>query len=181
MARGTPRGRGDVTAGRTSTAGKVGFAAAPLVLVAAILTALHSHEGRPLKTYWDALGQVWTVCAGVTGEGVIPGKTYTPAECDALEQRYVARMLRRMGRCVTGEFDFHVIKGMGHFAYNVGETNFCASTAARLLNAGDVPGACRQITRWVYVKGKDCRLKANKCDGIPKRREWERATCEGRT
>jgi lysozyme len=161
-------------------AGKAGFIAVPAIVIAALIAALQVSEKRVHTTYWDALGQVWTACAGVTGEGVIPGKTYTDAECDALEGRYVKRMYQRMGRCVTrDDLEFYEIKAWGHFAYNVGESNFCKSTAARLLNAGKNAEACRQIGRWVFVKGKDCRVRASKCPGIVKRRQWEEKTCLG--
>lgn len=163
---------------KTGVGAKVSFAAAPLVLVAALTAALWHHEGRIYTTYWDDLGKVWTVCAGVTGEGVIPGKTYTDDECTALEQRYLTKMLRHMGKCVQGEFTFPVIKAFGHFAYNIGTPAFCRSTAARMLNAGNVAGACKQIGRWTYVKGKDCRIRSNNCAGIVTRRHWEETTCE---
>lgn len=159
--------------------GKVSLVAAPAVLVLAIVAALQSSERRVHTTYWDDLGKVWTVCAGVTGPGVVPGKTYTDAQCEAMEAAYVRRMLARMGQCVTVPLEFHEAKAFGHFAYNVGETNFCKSTAARLLNAGQFKAACKQILRWVYIKGRDCRIAANKCAGIPKRRQWEYQTCIG--
>lgn len=166
-----------------SKGAKVGFAAVPaaLILALAAILAQPDHENRKLTTYWDNLGQVWTACAGVTGEGVIPGKTYTVAECEALETRYIARMYARMGRCVpNARLEFHEIKAWGHFAYNIGESNFCRSTAARLLNQGRNAEACKQIPRWRFIGKKDCAIKANKCGGIPKRRAWEQAVCEGR-
>ena len=165
-----------------STGAKVGFAAVPaaLILALAALLAQPDHERRVLTTYWDALGQVWTACAGVTGEGVIPGKTYTVAECEALETRYLTRMYARMGRCVpSAQLEFHEVKAWGHFAYNIGEANFCNSTAAKLLNRGENKAACAQISRWRFIKGKDCAIRANKCYGIVKRRTWERTLCEG--
>lgn len=67
-----------------------------------------------------------------------------------------------------------------HFAYNVGVGAFCASTAAKKLNAGDHAGACAQISRWIVVAGKDCRQPGSGCAGIPLRRAHERALCEGR-
>jgi lysozyme len=157
---------------------RVPFGAAPLALVAALVASLFVWEGRPLEPYWDKLGRVWTVCAGVTGPGVVPGRRYTEAECDALEQGYVRVMLERMGRCVPGDLPPEVVKAFGHFAYNVGEGAFCSSTAAKKLREGDLAGACAQITRWTFVGGKDCRLASSRCSGIVKRREWERATCE---
>lgn len=164
---------------RTGTGKKIGFAAAPALVVLAIVAALQPSEKRVLTTYWDHLGKIDTVCAGVTGPGVIRGKTYTVAECEAMETAYVQKMLARMGSCVTAELEFHEVKAWGHFAYNVGTANFCRSTAARLLNQGKSAEACKQISRWTFVKGKDCRLKANKCGGIVKRRATERAWCEG--
>ena len=161
--------------------GKVSFASAGAVVIAAIVASLYPHEGRKYVPYWDKLGSVWTVCAGVTGEGVVVGKTYTKAECTELENRYVAKMLKNMGGCVRGEFEFYEVKAWGHFAYNVGTANFCQSTAAKLLNAGETKRACAEIPRWIYVGGRDCRLAASKCPGIPVRREWERATCMGET
>lgn len=162
---------------------KIGFAAVPaaLVLLLAGLLAQPGHERRVYTTYWDALGGVWTVCAGVTGPGVIPGKTYTDDQCEALETRYIARMFAALGKCVPdARMAFNEIKAWGHFSFNVGTANFCHSTAARLLNSGDNAAACKQIPRWRFIKGKDCAIKANKCGGIPKRRAWEFAVCEGR-
>jgi lysozyme len=162
---------------------RVGFAAVPAALILALVALLAepSHEKRVYTTYWDALGQVDTVCAGVTGPGVVRGKAYTDAECVELESRYIKRMFQRMGKCVpNARMEFHEIKAWGHFAYNVGETNFCKSTAARLLNAGENAAACKQIGKWTYIKGKDCRVRANRCYGIVIRRDWEQQTCEGR-
>lgn len=166
--------------GEPKTPLKASFLAVPLIVIAALVADLGRSEKRVYTTYWDSLGQVWTACSGVTGEGVIPGKTYTDAQCEAMERRYIARMYARMGICVPqAQMEFHEIKAWGHFAYNVGEGMFCRSTAAKLLNAGENKAACKQIRRFVYVKGKDCRIKANKCPGIPKRREWEYRTCTG--
>lgn len=165
-----------------STGAKVGFAAVPLAAILALAAILgqDDHEKRVYTTYWDHLGQVDTACAGVTGEGVIRGKTYTDAECDELETRYIRRMYARMGRCAPkAELEFHEIKAWGDFAYNVGETAFCRSTAARLLNEGQNKAACRQILRWMFIGNKDCRDPKNRCGGIPKRREWQYRTCMG--
>jgi GH24 family phage-related lysozyme (muramidase) len=167
---------GAVASGNT----KLAFAAVPAALLIALagILAQPDHEKRVLHTYWDALGQVDTACAGVTGEGVVRGKTYTVDECVALETRYLARMYARMGKCVpNARLSFDEAKAWGHFAYNIGEANFCHSTAAKLLNRGENRAACEQIKRWVFIGRKDCRVKANKCGGIPKRREWEYTTC----
>lgn len=160
--------------------GKYKLAAVPLIAIAAIVAGLSTFEGgRRLTPYWDALGERWTVCNGVTGPEVIPGKQYTDAECDGMETRFVNAMLKRMGGCVTAALEFHEIKAWGDFAYNVGTANFCGSTAAKLLNQGKNKEACAQIPRWHFVGTKDCSIAAKKCLGIPRRRAWEQSVCLG--
>jgi lysozyme len=159
------------------TAKRVGFASVGAAGVLALAYLLHGFESREMTTYWDALGGVYTACGGVTGAGVIPGKTYTVAECDALETAYIARMYQRMARCVPGEMPDSVVKAFGHLSYNIGPDAFCRSTAARLLNEGRFREACHQIPRWRFIGSKDCAIKANKCGGIPRRREWEHKLC----
>lgn len=39
------------------------------------------------------------------------------------------------------------------FAFNVGTGNACSSTLVKLLNQRRWADACRQLPRWVYVKG----------------------------
>lgn len=150
-----------------------------VALATAIVGGLEAHEGLKLTTYWDNLGRVWTVCDGVTGPDAIPGKTYTAAQCKDIETRFMAAQLQRMGKCVKVPVTFDQAKAWGDFAWNVGTTNFCASTAVRKINAGAGDAACAEITRWMFVGGKDCRIAANGCAGIPIRRTWERAVCEG--
>lgn len=167
---------------------KFGFAAAPAALILALVAALgqndSAHEGRKYVPYRDS-GGVWTVCAGITGPAVVPGRRYTDGECTRLETAYVQTMLNHMGRCVRGEFEFHEVKAWGHFAYNVGNNAFCSSTAARRLNAGERTAACDEIWKWRFVTidgaKRDCSLPQwrSKCGGIIDRRQWEMATCRG--
>jgi lysozyme len=60
------------------------------------------------------------------------------------------------------------------FAFNVGNGNFCGSTLVRKANAGDMRGACAELSRWVYAGGKEL-------PGLVRRRAAERAMCEGQT
>ena len=157
------------------------FYMAPLAVMYCLVTSLGSngpaHEGRRYQPYRDSSG-IWTVCAGVTGEWVVPARRYTQAECLQLEQGYVAHMLHAMGDCIDGTFTFNEVIAWGHFAYNVGTQAFCQSHAARLLNAGEYQRACEEMSKWVFVKGKDCRVLANRCSGIVARRAWEQAVCQ---
>lgn len=166
------------------TGAKVGFSAAPFVVVAGLLLALDDSEDRRYVPYKDPAG-IWTVCRGITGPEVIPGRTYTGAECDVLEVRYIDRMLSHMGRCVPVELEFHEIKAWGHFAYNIGTDRFCQSTAADLLRRGNNAEACKQILRWRYITVPniglfDCSTPGNRtCPGLWDRRQWEYDTCTG--
>jgi lysozyme len=57
------------------------------------------------------------------------------------------------------------------FAYNVGVQGFCGSTLVRKANAGDMTGACAELSRWVMAGGK-------KLPGLVNRRAAERELCE---
>ena len=57
------------------------------------------------------------------------------------------------------------------FAFNVGNGAFCSSTLVRKANTGDMPGACSELSKWVYAGGKQL-------PGLVKRRAAERAMCE---
>ena len=57
------------------------------------------------------------------------------------------------------------------FAFNVGTGAFCGSTLARKANAGDMRGACAELSRWTLAGGKEM-------PGLVKRRAAERKVCE---
>ena len=57
------------------------------------------------------------------------------------------------------------------FAFNVGNGAFCGSTLTRKANAGDMPGACAELSRWTYAGGKQM-------PGLVIRRAAERQLCE---
>ncbi|CAG9001786.1 MAG: hypothetical protein CENE_03813 [Candidatus Celerinatantimonas neptuna] len=63
------------------------------------------------------------------------------------------------------------------FVFNLGVGNFEHSTYLKRLKAGDFSAACNELLRWVYVNHRDCRIKANHCYGIVKRRQREREVC----
>ena len=82
--------------------------------------------------------------------------------------------------CVTAPLTQGEYDSLVSLAYNVGAGPVCRSTMVRLHNAGQHAEACAQFDRWTFFQGKDCRDPANRCGGLAKRRERERATCEGR-
>ncbi len=51
----------------------------------------------------------------------------------------------------------------------------------RCLNAEDYAGACAELLRWRFYKGRDCALPANArlCGGLATRRQSEYHQCIG--
>lgn len=151
---------------------KVGSAAA-----LALTTFIGAKEGLRLKAYYDT-GRVPTICFGET-KGVKMGDVATREECVDKLNESVLKAVNEVESCVSRELPGHVKAAFASFAYNVGGNAFCGSTMARLANAGDIEGACKQFSRWVYVGHRDCRDKANNCYGIVTRRMEEAAMCRG--
>jgi len=156
-------------------------------MVLALAASLGGWEGRELVPYRD-IGGVWTVCDGITGADVIPGRTYTDAECAALLLPAIEAHMSDVERmCVPNlrELPPHVQFAVGHLAYNVGAGAVCRlrsgkpTTIARNLPAGNIEPACAAIRSYTRVAGKDCRDPANRCGGIPRRRDFESGVCNG--
>lgn len=149
-------------------------------LAAVLVGVLALHEGDVRTPYRDQ-GGIWTVCKGITGPDVIPGKTYTDADCERLETTFAAKMFARIDGCIKTPLNFNEWIAYGHFTYNLGTRAFCDSTLVKLLNAGDRHGACKQMARWTWTrvgnKKVNCRLPGTKCGGIPKRRDYEVRMC----
>lgn len=143
--------------------------------VVLLVAALGVNEGMRTKPYYDSVG-VLTVCEGITGPDVVAGRTYTLAECYSLRDKFIERMNVRLGACLTEPVSQEEWIAYGHFSYNVGPKWFCQNFAP-MINAGDNRGACMRIERYVFADGRDCRIKANNCPGIVKRRAFERDMC----
>ena len=112
-------------------------------------TVAVSAEGIKLTPYYDPPG-ILTVCRGHTGPDVVKGRKYSVDECNKLMTEDMARAIAKVDACVPG-LPVHVLAAFGDAAYNMGPTIACdtrKSTAARLLKAGDIVGACNQLPRW---------------------------------
>lgn len=95
---------------------------------------------------------VWTDGIGNTS-GVIPGKTITERQAAEGLISNVLRVERALERCVKQQPPQKVYDATVSFAFNVGTGNACSSTLVKLLNQRRWAEACRQLPRWVYVKG----------------------------
>lgn len=143
-----------------------------LLLSAAGLAAVVSHEGLSYRAYPDPAtgGAPWTICYGHTGPEVRPGMVATQAQCD----RWLAQDLKKAQDIVTstskvplqqGELDAYT-----SFVFNVGGGNWRSSTLLKLLNQGKRKEACDQLPRWIYANKREM-------NGLKTRRYAERTTC----
>lgn len=131
-------------------------------------------EGLRQYAYRDVTG-LPTVCFGST-VGVKMGDFRTVPECQALLTKEMTHVIETVDRCRPG-LPPEVLGAFSDAAYNVGPHIACdgtRSTAARLLAAGDLAGACNQLPRWnrARVAGVSVELP-----GLTKRRAMERELC----
>lgn len=118
--------------------------------LAVVLSMLGVLEGNSLRVYRDIVG-IPTVCKGHTGPDVIVGETWTEDRCKEITFWEVRRQLKIIDRCVQVELSQPVLVSAVLLAYNIGEGNFCASTAVRMFNAGDIPAGCKAYGKFVCV------------------------------
>lgn len=165
--------------------------AAALALAVGLIS---SHEGEVRRTYVDRLGrgEPLTYCYGETA-GAVAGRTYTHAEClEALRTSAMAHA-QDVARCLPPKLPDATAAAFYDMGYNLGAPLFCRSAIYRAptakiphptqglawkANHGDLAGACAAISLFTYSAGKDCRIAANRCSGIVKRRAAERELCD---
>lgn len=134
-----------------------------------IATAIVSfYEGYEPTAYRDPVG-IPTICYGHT-ETARMGQTLSQADCTALLQDDLGAAFDAVDRRAQVELPPPTRAALASFVYNVGEGNFARSTLLRKLNTGDLSGACHELSRWVYAKGK-------RLNGLVNRRATEREVC----
>lgn len=146
---------------------------AMLTLSAAALVGIAVNEGYSDKAYTPVPGDVLTIGFGDT-QGVKLGDRTDPVRALIKLNQHTQTFQRELRGCIGDvpmyQYEWDAIVS---WAYNVGTTAACNSTLVRKLKAGDYAGACKELDKWVYFKGKTL-------PGLVKRRAEERARCEGR-
>lgn len=158
---------------------KVRVAAGALAVSLGIAAALSARfEGDVRRVYVDPVG-VRTVCRGHTGSGLVAGKLYTAAECDAFEKADLLIANATVDRCITGPLTVGNRAALILFANNVGpggkgvKDGLCVlksgkvPTIRRLFNEGKAAQACRELPKW----------NAQKLRGLDIRRAEEMRVC----
>lgn len=126
-------------------------------------------EGTVFSTYRDPVGII-TACTGHTGPELKMGKTYTREQCEEMLYKDLAKHADALS-CVRTPLTDGQRAAFLSFAFNVGNDAFCLSTLVRKANAGDINGACAELSRWTYASGKEL-------PGLVRRRAAERKLCE---
>lgn len=142
----------------------------------AISGVLTKHfEGTRYTPYRDPAG-IWTVCEGITGPDVILNKTYTPAECDTLgvKHRKIAEQRAKAALIYWDSYGEWTQAALIDFVFNLGPASVHNTRIARLLNAGDLEGGCRELNRWVKARVKGELVTLN---GLVTRRGAESEIC----
>jgi len=146
------------------------IAAIGAAVAAVVVPFVATHEGTVYRTYRDPIGIV-TACTGHTGPELRMGQTFTREQCEAMLYQDLARHADALG-CIRQPLTDGQSAAFLSFAFNVGEGAFCGSTLVRKANAGDMGGACAELSRWTYAGGKQL-------PGLVRRRAAERQLCEG--
>lgn len=126
--------------------------------------------------YKDPVG-IWTVCHGVTGPEVVPGKRYTTNECNVLERAHyqAAEISARRMFPLYDNLNKWQKGAILDWLYNLGENDATRNSTLRArVNSGDIDAACREMVKWVKgrVKGSLVTLP-----GLVTRREATMELC----
>lgn len=143
---------------------KIGAGALALVVPLVV-----TFEGYVPWVHRDPIGRL-AACYGHDDQTMTPGKRFTAAECQAMLDQDLLKHSEALD-CIKRPLTDGQKAAFLSFAFNVGNKAFCQSTLVRKANAGDLIGACAELSRWVMAGGREL-------PGLVKRRAAERHLCE---
>ena len=139
----------------------------------AIATALAiPAEGLRQFAYYDPPG-ILTVCYGHTGPDVEINVKYSLDKCKAWFTEDMKRAIETVERCHPG-LPENTLAAFSDAVFNLGPKIACDSTASRLLAAGEIEQACRELPRWNKARVAGVLVPL---PGLTKRRAKEMALC----
>jgi len=145
------------------------IAAIGAAAVAMAVPLVKVSEGLVLQVKPDPIGRM-AVCYGHDDQTMTWGARYTLAQCEAMLYDDLLQHAKAL-ECITQPLTDGQKAAFVSFAFNVGNGAFCKSTLVRKANAGDLQGACAELSRWTYAGGKQL-------PGLVQRRKAERQLCE---
>lgn len=149
---------------RAKLVAKIGAGATALAVPLVTL-----YEGYVPWVHRDPIGRL-AACYGHDDQTMTPGKRFTAAECQAMLDQDLLKHAQALD-CIKHPLTDGQKAAFVSFAFNVGNKAFCDSTLARKANAGDMAGACAELSRWTRAGGREL-------PGLVKRRAAERELCE---
>ena len=149
---------------RQKLAAKIGAGALALAVPLVV-----TFEGYVPWVHRDPIGRL-AACYGHDDQTMTPGKRFTAAECQAMLDQDLLKHADALN-CIKTPLADNQKAAFLSFAFNIGNSAFCKSTLVRKANAGDLMGACAELSRWVMAGGREL-------PGLVKRRAAERALCE---
>lgn len=111
---------------------------------ASLIATVAMWEGTEYEPYRDVVG-VLTVCNGYTGPGIVPGKVYTKAECDALLVQDLTAHGQGVLACTKVPINQNQYEALASFAFNVGVRGACTSRAMSLINQERYTEGCKAL------------------------------------
>lgn len=148
----------------------VRIVAAVLGASAIAIPVIGTYEGTVNVGYRDPVG-IPTSCTGHTGPEVVVGRRYSDTECARQLAEDAVEHGLDIAPCLPEELAPETRGAFISFAFNVGASKFCTSTLSRKARAGDLKGACAELSKWTYAGGREL-------PGLVKRRKAERQLCE---
>lgn len=145
------------------------LAALGVSVLATAAALISQHEGTVPRVYRDPVG-ILTACTGHTSPELKMGQTFTLEQCQKMLLHDMEKHAAALDCVKTPLNDGQKVAFLS-LAFNIGNAAFCDSTLVKLANAGNMAGACAQLSRWVYSKGQ-------MLPGLVQRRKAERALCE---
>ncbi len=111
-----------------------------------------------------------TACYGATA-GIVIGRRYTEQECANMLAADAVKHGLEIAPCLPADLPIETRAAFTSFGFNVGTGAFCKSTLSRKALAGDLRGACAELSRWTKAGGREMA-------GLVRRRAAERTLCE---
>lgn len=147
--------------------------AAVLAAASVAIPTIALYEGKVNYGYADPGPRgvtLPTACYGST-KGIVLGRKYTDQECaEKLAADAVEHGLD-IAPCLPDVLPIETRAAFTSFGFNVGTAAFCKSTLSRKAMAGDLRGACAELSKWTKSAGREM-------PGLVKRRKSERELCE---
>lgn len=141
-----------------------------LAAAALALPMIGEFEGTEKTGYRDPVG-IATSCTGHTGPDAVVGRVYSDDECARQLAEDAVKHGLDIAPCLPADTPAPTRGAFISFGFNIGSAAFCRSGVSRKALAGDLAGACAELSRWTYAGGRQL-------PGLVRRRAAERAMCE---